>query len=97
MKLAKELKESEWKTLWTLAVMYKMKEKTDTVIVTDASVHSNQHVQYRTFLCDTVFDLLATKAIQFDQVLTQFQDLACLYGIVKPTFTTDDLQFCFKV
>ncbi|KAL9977566.1 hypothetical protein ACROYT_G014985 [Oculina patagonica] len=97
VKLGKELKESEWKRLWTLAVMYKMKAKTDTVIVTDASVYSNQHVQYRTLLYDTVFDLLATKAIQFDQVLTQFQDLTCLYGIAKPTFTTDDLQFCFKV
>ena len=96
-KLTEELKDSEWKRLWILAVMYKMKEKTETVIITDASVYSNQHVQYRTQLSDTVFDLLATKAIQFDQVLTQFQDLTYLYGAVKPLFSLDDLQFCSRM
>lgn len=73
-----------------LAVMYKMKEKTETVIVTYASVYSNQHEQYRTHLTSTVFDLLATKAIQFKQVLTQFQDLTYLYGAVNPLFSLDE-------
>lgn len=96
-KLAEELKDSEWKRIWVLAVMYKMAEKTKTVIITDASVYSNQHVQYRTQLSDTVFDLLVTKAIRFEQVLSQFQDLTYLYGLVKPLFTLDDLQFCLKM
>ena len=70
---------------------------TETIFVTDASVYSNQHVQYRTRLTSTVFDLLATKAFQFEQVLTQFQDLTYLYGAVKPLFLPDDLQFCSKM
>ena len=96
-KLTDKLKDSEWKRLWILSVMYKMKEKTKTVIVTDASVYSNQHVQFRTHFSATAFNLLATKAIQFEQVLTQFQDLTYLYGAVKPLFSLDDLQFCSKM